>query len=71
MRIHTIIGAASFHYSVRNGKKWVQSAMAAKRNQNSEKILKINSSQIIAILYEKLSKNLQTIKVIGSSLTVN
>ncbi len=32
MRMHTIIGAASFHGSVRDGKRWVQSAMAAKRN---------------------------------------
>ena len=32
MRMHTIIGAASFHGSVRDGKMWVQSAMAAKRN---------------------------------------
>ena len=32
MRKHTIIGATSFHGSVRNGKRWVQIAMAAKRN---------------------------------------
>ena len=28
----TIIGATSFHGPVRDGKGWVQSAMAAKRN---------------------------------------
>ena len=32
MRKHTIIGATSFHSSVRDGKMWVQSTMAAKRN---------------------------------------
>jgi hypothetical protein len=32
MRMHTIIGATSFHDPVRDGKGWVQSAMTAKRN---------------------------------------
>jgi hypothetical protein len=32
MRKHTIIGATSFHFSVRDGKRWFQSAMAAKQN---------------------------------------
>ena len=32
MRMHTIIGATPFHDPVRDGKGWVQSAMAAKRN---------------------------------------
>ena len=31
-RMCTIIGATSFHGPVRDGKGWVQSAMAAKRN---------------------------------------
>ena len=39
MRIHTIIGAASFHGSVRNGKRWVQSAMAAKQKNKAENFL--------------------------------
>ena len=30
--IRTIIGAISFHCPVRNGKEWVQDAMAAKHN---------------------------------------
>jgi hypothetical protein len=34
MRMHTIIGATPFHDPVRDGKGWVQSAMAAKRNGN-------------------------------------
>ena len=37
MQLHTIISAAPFHYSVRDGKKWIQSAMTAKRNQNLTK----------------------------------
>ena len=32
IRMHTIIGATSFHGPVRDGKGWVQSAMTAKRN---------------------------------------
>ena len=32
MRMHTIIGATSFHGPVRDGKGWIQSAMTAKRN---------------------------------------
>ena len=30
MGIHTIIGAGSFHYPVRDGKEWDQTAMVAK-----------------------------------------
>lgn len=37
MRMHTIIGATSFHGPVRDGKGWVQSAMTAKRNFNHGK----------------------------------
>ena len=37
MRMHTIIGATSFHDPVRDGKGWVQSAMTAKRNFNHGK----------------------------------
>ena len=36
--MHTIIGAASFHGPVRDGKGWVQSAIAAKRNCNLEEV---------------------------------
>ena len=36
--MHTIIGAASFHGPVRDGKGWVQSAIAAKRNRNLEEV---------------------------------
>lgn len=36
--MHTIIGATSFHGPVRDGKGWVQSAIAAKRNRNLEEV---------------------------------
>ena len=57
MCIHTIIGAASFHDSVRNGKMWFQSAIFTKQNFNI--ILSIQSRQ--------QSNNI----FIGSSLTAN
>ena len=38
MRMHTIIGAKAFHGPVRDGKGWVQSAIAAKRNRNLEEV---------------------------------
>lgn len=38
MRIHTIIGAASFHDSVRDGKKWFQSAIFAKQSFKRTKL---------------------------------
>ena len=41
MRIHTIIGAASFHDSVRDGKKWFQSAIFTKQSLKREKICKL------------------------------
>jgi hypothetical protein len=36
--MHTIIGATPFHGPVRDGKGWVQSAIAAKRNRNLEEV---------------------------------
>ena len=38
MRLHTIIGAESFHGPVRNGKGWVQLAMAAKHKRSVKDI---------------------------------
>ena len=32
MRMHTIIGAKSFHCPVRDGKEWFQNAMATRHN---------------------------------------
>tara|TARA_Y100001936_G_scaffold161949_1_gene158140 strand:- start:45 stop:227 length:183 start_codon:yes stop_codon:yes gene_type:complete len=52
--MHTIIGATLFHGPVRDGKGWVQSAIAAKRNHN---LKEVNLNELNRILF-KQPKNL-------------
>ena len=57
MRMHTIIGANSFHGPVRDGKGWVQAAMAAKRNgcegRVTELIWLTRPSNTLALLLQR------------------
>ena len=70
----TIIGATLFHGPVRDGKGWVQSAMAAKRNlsvQWNALNTKWEEGVVIAARVMFITELLHLLKVIGSSRTGN
>ena len=85
MRMHTIIGANSFHGPVRDGKGWVQAAMAAKHKRCEGRVTGgcdtdpvIRPSNTAALGYNAIKKEeviwvliVKPLKVIGSSLTGN
>jgi hypothetical protein len=75
VRMHTIIGAASFHGPVRDGKVWCQGAIGTRHNLlsatgNADGRTNLKEVNGVAIAEHKLRAN-ACFKVIGSSLTGN
>ena len=78
MRMHTIIGAKSFHCPVRDGKEWGQLAMVVRHNcRRSLELLREPATDInwkkqrirFSIIASKYL--LRLLNIIGSSLTGN
>ncbi len=54
MRMHTIIGAKSFHCPVRDGKEWDQLAMVVRHNCYQS--LKLDSESAIDVILEEVKR---------------